>query len=109
MDCKNWTKKWKKKVKKNYELSDFLNFFTSISEALARGKPLIILPFFGDQSSNAALVIYSGVGIKLLSQGNNSPIVILFSDIRFIFLVANKINLALALHPVVFALSLSHL
>lgn len=37
----------------------------SMSESVHCGKPLIAVPFFGDQYSNAAAAVNSGVGIKL--------------------------------------------
>jgi UDP:flavonoid glycosyltransferase YjiC (YdhE family) len=60
-----------------YEAKYFLfivfNYSRSISESLKRAMPIIVMPFFGDQPSNAALVIYSGTGIKLVSQGTLAP------------------------------------
>ena len=37
----------------------------SINEALSFGKPILGLPFFGDQFYNAARIIDLGVGLKL--------------------------------------------
>eukprot|EP00026_Physarum_polycephalum_P006159 Phypoly_transcript_06200.p1 GENE.Phypoly_transcript_06200~~Phypoly_transcript_06200.p1 ORF type:complete len:337 (-),score=62.76 Phypoly_transcript_06200:48-1058(-) len=39
----------------------------SVSESLARGKPLIVMPFYADQFFNAALVARSGSGLQLAS------------------------------------------
>ncbi len=53
----------------------------SVIESLARGKPLIAVPFFGDQPSNAALVINSGSGVKLSREGKQEKNNILHSHL----------------------------
>lgn len=45
----------------------------SMYEAIYHGKPIIAIPFFGDQGSNADRVVAKGLGVKINKLGIKSP------------------------------------